>query len=185
MPNWTQNIITFGTDVSQERFEEVLLKVMRTDQTKMLHIFSSIVELKKACDEKQAQFDFNTLIPIPESEPESAVVKWCRDNWGTKWNAQNTQVDWEDREICFQTAGKEPDKIMTAFRKAFPDITFEWLYAADDPAWGAGIVYAKNGIQLAYYPPNFSFDALEYYAECWGTSDNLYQDEKGIWHWED
>ena len=40
MPNWTQNIITFGTDVSQERFEEVLLKVMRTDQTKMLHIFS-------------------------------------------------------------------------------------------------------------------------------------------------
>ena len=39
MPNWTQNIITFGTDVSQERFEEVLLKVMRTDQTKCYTFF--------------------------------------------------------------------------------------------------------------------------------------------------
>lgn len=66
MPNWTRNIIQIGQNVPQERFEAVMLKMLRRDSRKKSNAFVSAANARRACESNHVNFDFNALIPIPK-----------------------------------------------------------------------------------------------------------------------
>lgn len=342
MPNWTRNIIQIGQNVPQERFEAVMLKMLRRDSRTESSAFSSAANARQACESHHVDFDFNALIPMPkdldiESSTDSnkgvilykAVLKfpemmekrildavtfqdvftegdwescrreydaivalislrkeisptleraleklkelvkgtlkmqkgsywgnpflpemdyfqgqegydvtqlferirknlnvglgkllspmalmqyietedgsrlfrlgqksyenlqkygamnwydWCCEHWGTKWNASETSVDWEKREITFSTAWSEPVPIMSALHEEFPDVDFTWSYADEDRGCGAGIATAENGVYTIDEMEDGSPEALAHYVACWGADNCMYQDDTGMWH---
>ena len=339
MPNWTRNIIQIGQNVPQERYEAVMLKMLRRDSRKKSNAFVSAANARRACESNHVNFDFNALIPIPkdldiESSSDSdkgvilykAVLKfpemmesrildaitfqdvftegdwracrqeydaiaalisprkeisptaleklkelvkgtlkmqkdsywgypflpemnyfkgqegydvaqfpkrirkslnsgwgellspmalmqyietedgsrlfrlgqksyenlqkygamnwydWCCEHWGTKWNASETSVDWEKREIRFSTAWSEPVPIMSALHEDFPDVDFTWSYADEDRGHGTGVATAKDGSYTVDNLEDGSPEALAHYVACWGADNCMYQDYTGAWH---
>lgn len=342
MPNWTRNIIQIGQNVPQERFEAVMLKMLRKDSRTKSSAFSSAADARQACESHHVDFDFNALIPMPadlniecssdsnkgailykavlkfpemmekrildavtfqdvftegdrescrreydaivalislrkeisptveqaleklkelvkgtlnlqkdsywgnpflpemnyfrgqegydvahlserirrnlnaglgellspmalmqyiETEDGSRLFRlgqksyenlqkygamnwydWCYEHWGTKWNASETSVDWEKREIKFSTAWSEPVPIMSAFHEDFPDVDFTWSYADEDRGCGTGIATAENGVYTIDEMEDGSPEALAHYVACWGADNCMYQDDAGMWH---
>lgn len=122
MPNWTQNHVAF--EGSKEK----------------------IIELKELFSSDEKVFDFNKILPMPEDSEdfqatgsfsmdtnqgdlstEEFIEKkvetpanwyyWSIKNWGTKWNAvdSNLDVDNEDRiEYSFRTAWDAPRGVIEA-----------------------------------------------------------------------
>lgn len=101
---------------------------------------------------------------------------WCRDNWGTKWNACEVCID--DNLISFQTAWCVPDPILEAFAYICDkyNVTFEGEYADEDRGSNSGHISSDNGI-IEY--ENDSQQALRAYLELWGGSDCMGEDENG------
>lgn len=109
MPNWVRNT----------------LKVIQGDP-KEIFVF---VRTEKSV------FDFNKLIPMPDSIENSkeevvrpsgfkvpAWYSWAIDNWGTKWNACDAEYSTKDPEhvIWFDTAWDPPVPVFEALAKRFP-----------------------------------------------------------------
>ena len=342
MPNWTRNIIQIGQNVPQERFEAVMLKMLRRDSRKKSNAFVSAANARRACESNHVNFDFNALIPMPkdldiesssdsdkgvilykavlefpemmesrildaitfqdvftegdwracrqeydaiaalisprkeisptaeqaleklkelvkgtlkmqkdsywgypflpemnyfkgqegydvaqfpkrirkslnsgwgellspmalmqyiETEDGSRLIRlgqksyenlqkygamnwydWCCEHWGTKWNASETSVDWEKREIRFSTAWSEPVPIMSALHEDFPDVDFTWSYADEDRGHGTGVATAKDGSYTVDNLEDGSPEALAHYVACWGADNCMYQDDTGAWH---
>ena len=108
---------------------------------------------------------------------------WRCANWGTKWNASETQIDWENREIFFQTAWSAPTPIIFALHTHFPDVGFTWYYADEDCGYNAGVISTlENGNVIGNEPEGGSSAAYEIYIKCWDESDCLYQDDNDKWH---
>ena len=81
MPNWCTNTVTFSHD----------------DPNK-------IVELKKAAEEGKL---FEHFVPY-DGEWD---IFWCNENWGTKWDASNVDVQHEMEksvDLFFETAWSPP-----------------------------------------------------------------------------
>ena len=68
---------------------------------------------------EEIQFDFKKLLPVPEYPKFKLKTQywdwdWCKENWGTKWEADNPAFDRKsDKElfINFQTAWGPPEGI--------------------------------------------------------------------------
>ena len=110
---------------------------------------------------------------------------WNRKNWGTKWNA----YDSEDlgNGIKFETAWSFPEPAMIALSKHFPDIDFHFVYADEDASYNTGEGYLRNGeFTQQYYPDNGSKDAWELYlmTHDW-ASDELELQEDGTYRWKE
>ena len=55
-------------------------------------------------------------------------------NWGTKWDACDKSIDYEDSEILaltFNTAWSPPEGIVERLRDKYPELTFQCFY--DEP----------------------------------------------------
>lgn len=50
---------------------------------------------------------------------------WCIQNWGTKWNAVDTTLDYDNKKIIFQTAWNIPQGILDELSKQNSAIPFE------------------------------------------------------------
>ena len=109
MPNWVRNT----------------LKVIKGDPKKVLDFVRG----------DKSAFDFNNLIPMPESilNSDEEVVRasgfrvpawyaWSVDNWGTKWNASEARCSTADPEhaIWFDTPWDPPVPVFEALAKRFP-----------------------------------------------------------------
>lgn len=106
---------------------------------------------------------------------------WCNKNWGTKWNAYSVEIDARSRLITFQTAWSEPEPIMRAFVEKYPNIKFTWKFASEDMGCGTGeLVQDENGVST-YMPVNSSSEAYQFYIDCWGKDECLYQTKTGEW----
>lgn len=54
---------------------------------------------------------FKEFVPIPTPEPED-LCRWCCDNWGTKWDAQDVRIVDDSTNsitLIFNTAWSSPD----------------------------------------------------------------------------
>lgn len=62
----------------------------------------------------------------------SAWYDWCINNWGTKWNAMDTQIRCDD-EISFLTAWSPPDPIYLKLSEMYPydEIHVTWVDEGD------------------------------------------------------
>lgn len=111
-------------------------------------------EIMTACINAEGEVDFSILLPIPLNAWMGSVgarheqafkltgLEWARDNWGTKWNAYQS-----DRALVmegggytvrlrFQTAWRPPYGWLCALFNHFK-LTFEhrWLDEGDERAW--------------------------------------------------
>ena len=63
-------------------------------------------------------------------------IEWCRENWGTKWNASDGRV--EGDHIAFNTAWSPPIPVIVALAKHFPQYTFHLEYFEQGAAFCGG-----------------------------------------------
>lgn len=142
---------------------------IKANPARIKEVFAAIAG--KYEDGKKRLIDFNTLIPYPEryreldkaasdfvmDNPDASYdlrpkdgynqggYEWCRDNWGTKWNAYE-QKRLSASSIYFETAWSAPRPIMDALAEKFPDVFFKLEYCDEDMTGNnAGMLLYKDG----------------------------------------
>lgn len=68
---------------------------------------------------------FNEFVPIPHellNSNSKELEKWCKKNWGTKWDALNVNVDIISHTIKFETIDSEPIEFFKNFSKDYPHL---------------------------------------------------------------
>lgn len=111
---------------------------------------------------------------------------WCRDNWGTKWNACNTQVDdFNTAEFYFDTAWAPIPELMAKLAEQYPECQFEYEYAEEQAGLYTGYRSYKNGILFDSEDyPECSKKAYETYFSLWGMDDSYkYNEELGTYEY--
>ena len=58
---------------------------------------------------------------------------WCCQNWGTQWNAGNTDFSGNDM-VTFQTAWSTPEPVIKKLSEMYPDIRIEVTAYDEDPS---------------------------------------------------
>ena len=134
MPNWVLNVLQINGDAEEaKRFVEQAKSENRDLD------FNRFIEVPKELIETKESF-------YPKSDPrheerikERAMLKekygfegwydWCVENWGTKWNACETEY-MEPSEsdkapyYIFQTAWDSPIPVILEMSRQFPTLTF-------------------------------------------------------------
>ena len=109
--------------------------------------YDEFKELVKGGDDQE--FDFDKIIPQPDdinpdldankkdvgglTVSETDWYNWRNTNWGTKWNAYNIEIEWDDQfkeqiEINFHTAWSPPEPIYFELKKIFGErISINWF----------------------------------------------------------
>ena len=60
---------------------------------------------------------------FPDGKNDDRWYHWCIENWGTKWNYQNsTEYDEEVLELTFSTAWSPPEGVMEKLKDKYPDL---------------------------------------------------------------
>lgn len=132
MPNHIMNIIKFNCD-------------KKTVET-----------IKSFMTSKDKDFDFNSLIPMPDYIFRGALgademkmygtdnwFNWSIDNWGTKWNSY--EVSWETNSVKFLTAWSPVPKIVKELSKWFPKVKMSYQWADEDWGYNVGAFSVKDG----------------------------------------
>jgi hypothetical protein len=85
---------------------------------------------------------FNQIIPVPVKVYREGFHKtgynWCIENWGTKWDALDVDLDTDYQsflQYTFYTAWSPPEGVFKALCEMFPKITFAKL-EFDEPSMG-------------------------------------------------
>ena len=95
------------------------------------------------------EFDFDKIIPQPDdinpdldsnkkdvgglTVSETDWYNWRNTNWGTKWNAYNIEIEWDEEyqeciEIKFETAWSPPEPIYFKLDEIFGErISVNWF----------------------------------------------------------
>lgn len=109
-------------------------------------------------DETERNIDFNKITPMPKwvfsknlrSEDEKKYGKencwleWSIKNWGTKWNAYQSDLEDEDNIIRFMTAWNGVPELMKKLGFIFPEVEFEYAWASEDFGYAVGLIKYKD-----------------------------------------
>lgn len=95
---------------------------------------------------------------------------WCREHWGTKWNACDTQINDVDKaDVYFNTAWSPPIPVLDTLSKRYPKLTFEYEFADEDTSYHTGDMTIRNGEIIAGgFLEDGSKEAFETYFRLWG-----------------
>lgn len=103
--------------------------------------------------------------------------EWCCDNWGTKWNSGEPQVN--GNIITFETAWSTPVPIIEKLSITYPNLEFTVKYADEDIGSNCGTYTMKNGDVLFEEEGDVVFA-----CEMWGYDlvdyDESYRRDKTI-----
>ena len=143
MPNWCYNRITvYGSEESEKKLKEIE-EIFETKQP-FNEIFP-IPDFKTIPNEKgelpkieqhkgkDGEVMFETY-NFPDGTNDDRWYHWCINNWGTKWEPDMADVDYEDSEILrltFSTAWSPPEGIVEKLREKYPELSFQCFY--DEP----------------------------------------------------
>lgn len=106
---------------------------------------------------------------------------WRIENWGTKWNAFDTEVIDKDT-VKFSTATATPETILRKLSMQRPDTVLEITWASDD-VWGeAGHATMTDGFAEAVAYDRCSQKALDAYDYCWADGGKALEKVDGLWH---
>lgn len=98
---------------------------------------------------------------------------WSTDNWGTKWNAYNTN-DTDVDEISFETAWSNPYPVIIALSAKYPEAVFHMRFADEDFGHNVGEYSLQNGdVVDENIPEGGSEEALELAADITGYEDHI------------
>lgn len=112
------------------------------------HVTNIIFAPQHILDEIQTDsgVDFNMVVPMPEAvketlesdfwerfcpEVEPPWYTWSIENWGTKWNAYETEIRLDGEAIAFNTAWEAPEPVYAAVAHKFPQDEFYALWACE------------------------------------------------------
>lgn len=131
-------------------------------------------------DETDHNIDFNKITPMPKwvfsknlrSEDEKKYGKencwleWSIKNWGTKWNAYQSDLEDEDNIIRFMTAWNGVPELMKKIGFIFPEIEFEYAWASEDFGCTVGLIKFKDtDVLKENIPENCSKEAYDLACE--------------------
>ena len=143
MPNWCYNRITVYGNEQTEKIKEV--EKLFDSKTPFNDIFpqpdwkntpnenGELPQLEQHKNPKTGEIIFETY-NFPDGRNDDRWYDWRLQNWDTKWEASEVELDYEDSEILrveFDTAWSPPEGVMTKLREKFPDVTFSCFY--DEP----------------------------------------------------
>ena len=112
---------------------------------------------------------------------------WRINNWGTKWNAYETDIDCFDGSVVlsFYTANQGAIPVIKKLVEMFPNLEFFYKYADEVIAYNCGEVYGVDGSCSVKFVDDESDEAMALYIECWQEEwDNFKKTEDG-WNWVD
>ena len=110
---------------------------------------------------------------------------WSIANWGTKWNAYETQI-LDGDTIMFDTAWAAPLPIIEALSKKYWRVPIYIKYADEDMGSNTGnISFLAGKPLLVIQPDTRSQEAYAIYVSVKGESDCLTKDEAGKYYPKD
>ena len=142
MPNWCNNRVTVFSDDTEsvkkikeifESKDSVFGKIIEEPDWKRLPNEKGEFPTVKQHLGKDGQVMFETH-EFPDGKNDDRWYHWNIQNWGTKWDACNVEIDYADEsqiEISFDTAWSPPEPICARLREMFEDIHISWFY--DEP----------------------------------------------------
>lgn len=150
------------------------------------------------------EFDFNSIIPMPEDSDtfcrfdgvgpdeeqkfgRNTWYEWCCDNWGTKWNANDAELEDEDDDFLryvFNTAWAAPEPVIRELSAKYRVKVVDEFYDED---------FGNNCGKLTACDGDIEFENHEHgwqwLADTFGedTMDafGFVQDEDGNWKREE
>ena len=102
---------------------------------------------------------------------------WCVKNWGTKWNACETEVDEGEKSITFWTAWSLAKPFIVALSKKY-HCRIKTFFADEDLGRNCGLLLADDGKVVHY--ENFEADSKQSYVlgcSLWNCDIAEYTDE--------
>ena len=113
---------------------------------------------------------------------------WRISNWGTKWNAYETDIDCccnGSVELYFYTANHGAIPIIKKLVAMFPNLEFIYKYSDEVISYNCGEGYGVDGNVSFKYAEDGGDEAMALYIECWQEEwDNFKKTEDG-WNWVD
>ena len=140
MPNWCYNRITVYGNEQTEKIKEV--EKIFESKTPFNDIFpmpdwkntpnenGELPKLGQHKNPKTGEIIFETY-NFPDGRNDDRWYDWRLQNWDTKWEASEVEIELDDSEILrvtFDTAWSPPEGVMTKLREKFPDVSFSCFY---------------------------------------------------------
>ena len=114
---------------------------------------------------------------------------WRINNWGTKWNAYETDIDCFDGSVVlsFYTANHGAIPVIKKLVEMFPNLEFFYKYADEVIAYNCGEVYGVDGSCSVKFVDDESDEAMALYIECWQEEWDNFKKTEDCWtyNWEE
>lgn len=88
-----------------------VLKIRCSDEALLKEIKAELIHVRKYRDGDSTEFTMTNFMPVPEDYDtwdNETCIKWCEDNWGTKWDCYHTEVKHDtpptELEVFYMTA---------------------------------------------------------------------------------
>jgi len=144
MPNWCYNRITvYANDENTADKLAELKEIFETNQpfNTLFPIpdFKNIPNSKGELPKKEQMKNPDGSIlwetyNFPDGKNDDRWYHWCIANWGTKWEPDIADIEYQDDEILqltFSTAWSPPEGVVEKLREKYPDLSFSCFY--DEP----------------------------------------------------
>jgi len=181
MPNWITNILTINAD---EKMVQKILSEIKSTQSEF--DFNLIVRqpdelegttapARIVSDEEYAKDSSKGITQAMSDELISKYgfnnwYDWRYQHWGTKWNADEVYIS--DNEISFNTAWCNPQPLLVALSRKYPDIQFDIKFADEDFGHNVGTYILKDGEEIdCYFPEGGSEESYELALDIQGGND--------------
>lgn len=119
-------------------------------------------------------------ITVMQDLPYLDWYSWQVDNWGTKWNANDSYII--SNYISYQTAWSFSEPILKKLSELFPNVEFIFKYADEDLGYNCGSGVATNGNVM--FDDLSDNDSMELAITLWGCEDD-YEFVDGEWKYID
>ena len=136
MPNHCHNRVTFYSDDTTVILR--LHEIFKSD-----NIFTQFIPepdwktTPNEAGELPIQPEPDSMYPpkFPDGTIDDRWYNWRLQNWGTKWDAYEVEIDDSELhygfEVTFDTAWSPPEEICHAIKEQFDDLSVSWFY--DEP----------------------------------------------------
>ena len=136
MPNHCHNRVTFYSDDKPELIQK-LYKIFKSEE-----VFTQFVPepdwatTPNEAGELSAKDPNEPMFPpkFPDGTVDDRWYSWRLQNWGTKWDCYEVDIDDSELEygfeVTFDTAWSPPEEICSAIKEQF-DVSVSWFF--DEP----------------------------------------------------
>lgn len=160
MPNHVENRLKIIGDKEKILKVKDFLKSKWNDGTERNIDFNKITQMPK--------WVFHNDLRSKDEEKygkENCWLDWSLKNWGTKWNAYESNLEDEEDTIRFSTAGNGVPELITKLGRIFEDIEFEYAWASEDFGYCTGLVKFKGLDKFEYIPEGGTKEAYDLASE--------------------